>query len=213
MLLPLTVLADSNATFLNSGGTWKSNAAQTQLTLLNSSLSGVSNLISPYDCPPPACSGTVGLTTGTYISGSLTSGTALFGSGGSFDITSTGAGGGFTFMGSFSSASWTMSGSGKSAFWTFVGQITGGKLTLDPGGPNQMQFTNIDAGTFDITTVGGQPKLVNGLLHWTNNTGSTNFPSPVPEPSTLALFGTGVIALGLLTRRRLSGKTTDSALD
>jgi len=212
-LIPVAALADSNTTFDNSDGTFTSNTLAGTLSLAGSALSGVSNLMTPYNCPP-GCSGVVSLTTGTLMSGSFdppgpcpTGCTpAIFAAGGSFDVTSHGAGGGFTFTGSFSSESWQKFGSGTTVFWTFIGQITNGTLTLGNG----EVFNNIDAGTFDLTTVGGQPKTVKGGLQWTDSKGSTNFPSPVPEPSTLALFGSGLIAVGLLAKRRLAGKVSAS---
>jgi PEP-CTERM motif len=224
VLIPLAALADSNATFTNNDGTWQSNSARNTLTLSGSTLSGVSNLIAPYNCPPPACSGTVSLTTGILSSGSLDPAgacppggctPAIFsGAGSSFNVTSTGAGGGFTFTGNFSSESWMKFGSGVGVFWTFIGQIVNGDLKLGNG----MDFNNIDAGEFQITTVGGQPTVITkgpnkGGLQWTDNTGSTNFPSPVPEPSTLALFGGGLIVVGLLGKRRLAGRIPAHSLD
>ena len=214
--LSLTAYADSNATFTNAGGNWQSTGSginSTVLHLTNSQLTGVSNLTAPYNCPAGSvlCSGSVSLDTGTLQSGVLNPAgpcgiggctAATFNPGGQFNITSTGAGGGFTFTGTFSGASWQKFGSGSSVFWTFIGQVANGTLTLGNG----MVFSNIDAGTIHFTTVGGAAVFGGGGLQWTNNTGSTNFPSPVPEPGTLGLFGSGLIALGLLRRRKLSGK-------
>jgi hypothetical protein len=208
---PCIALADSNVTFTNADGTFLYSKSLNTMSLTGSTLTGVSNLFAPYNCPPPACTGSVTLTTGALTSGyaSLTSGTATFAGGGSFDVTSTGAGGGFTFGGQFSSETWEKHGSGGSVFWTFVGNITNGELKLGNG----MDFQNIMAGTIDLTTVGGHAQIQpNGDIKWTNNTGSTNFPSPVPEPSTLALFGGGMIALGFLTRRTLASKSSSVAM-
>jgi len=200
--MPLAALADSNVTFTNADGIFKSSNGQTVLNLSGSALTDVSNLMAPYDCSSPVCSGTVSLSTGTITSppGSLTTGMATFGSGGSFNVNSTGAGGGFTFAGTFSSETWTKNGSGPSVFWVFVGNIQSGTLTLGNG----MVFHNINAGTIDLTTVGGHATPVGSELKWTDSQGTTNFPSPVPEPSTLALFGSGLIAVGMLTKHRLS---------
>jgi hypothetical protein len=212
LCIPLAAVADSNnVIFNNLLGTFQTSASggQTLLNLTGSSLNLVNNLGAPYDCPPPSCVGTVSLTTGALTSGfpSLTTGSATFAPGGTFDVVSTSPGAAFTFHGTFSSESWTESFAtfiigGKPVlepFWTFVGSITGGELMLD--GKDLM---NIGAATIDLTRVGGNPiDAGGGQLKWSNSTGSTNFPSPVPEPSTLALFGSGLIAVGMVAKHRL----------
>ena len=207
----------------NSDGTWQSNNfannGTTDLQLMNSTLSGVSNLMSPYNCS--VCTGTVSLTTGFLTSGSIdppanTSGVytpAMFGPGGTFMVSDTTVGGGLTFSGSFSSESWTKHNSGTTVYWSFVGTIANSTLTLSNG----MTFTGITGGTIDITTVGGVPITIatgtnKGGLQWTDALGGTTFASPVPEPSSLALFGSGLISVGVFARRKLSRKSGASTL-
>jgi hypothetical protein len=205
LCIPLAAVADSNILFNNLGGTFQTSTSgpNTLLNLSGSSLNLVNNLGAPFDCPLPPCRGTVSLTTGALTSGfpSLTAntGSATFAAGGTFSVVSTRPGATFTFTGTFSSATWTKSFVGTQPFWTFVGSVVGGELMV--GGQD---FMNIGAATVDLTTVGGHTgDAGGGQLKWTNSTGTTNFPSPVPEPSTLALFGSGLIAVGMVAKRRL----------
>jgi hypothetical protein len=198
LLGSLGASAQTSVTFLNNDGTITASGGN-DLTLTNSTLAGVSDLGMGYDCPPPACSGTVSLSTGhtmTSPPGSLL-GNAAFGPGGTFSVVSnTGPGGGFTFSGSFSSATWTKTGSGATEFWTFVGTIANGMLTLKTG----QVFSNINGATIDLTTLGPN-KVVGGFNTWTDAGGTTTFPSPVPEPGSLTLVGGGLVGLGWLARR------------
>jgi len=200
VFLPSFALADSNVNFLNHDGTITANMGN-QLTLTGSTLAGISGL-GMYDCPPPACSGTVTFTTGhTLNSGTLTT-SATFGAGGSITVTSTAAGAGFVFTGSFSSATWTKNGTGATAFWTFVGTIANGTLTLSNG----TTFTGINGATINLTTLGG-PVVVGGFNTWEDSGGSTTFPSPIPEPGTLTLLGTGLVSIATFARHRMAKKS------
>lgn len=203
----LASLAQTSVTFLNNDGTITASGGN-DLTLSGSTLAGVSNLEPGYNCPTPACSGTVTFSTGhTLTSGSLTGASATFGAGGTFMVTSNmGPGGGFTFSGSFSSATWTRTGSGSTAFWSFVGVIENGILTLNNG----QVYTGINGATIDLTTLTGV-KVVNGFNTWTDSGGSTTFPSPVPEPGTLTLLGSGLLGLGMFAKKRMRGKVRTSA--
>ena len=197
-LMPSPAFADSDVTFLNHDGTITANMGN-QLTLTGSTLAGISGLGMGYDCPPPACSGTVTLTTGhTLATGTLTT-SATFGPGGSITITSTAPGAGFVFQGSFSSATWTKNGSGNTAFWVFSGTIENGILNLNNG----MTFSDINGATINLTTLGG-PKVVGGFNTWEDSGGSTTFPSPIPEPGTLVLLGSGLISIGMFAKNRIA---------
>jgi hypothetical protein len=211
--MPLAAFADSvNVDAGNYDGIITASGGNS-LTLSNSTLVSV-NGFGLYNCGtgfPSGCSGSLTFTTGSQgFTGSLTATTGQAswtgGAGSSFMITSNpgGPGGAFTFTGSFSGANWTPQAGGL--FWTFVGTIANGTLTDSLG-----TFTMIPGGTIDISTVDGGP--ANGV--WTDGSGDTtitvprgDIPQPVPELGTLTLLGSGLVVLGVFTRRRLSKKTT-----
>lgn len=162
---------------------------------------GIANNAVPFPCGS-SCLGTVTLVTGQVMSGSVTSQQpghfATFAPGGNFTAHYAN---GVIFSGSFSSATWTSSGVGTNT-WNFFGTIMNGTLTIS--GNN---YTIATAVTVQLTVTGTPP-----VYHQNKNTytfsdsgGTTNF-SVAPEPSTLALFGSGLIAVGLVTRRRLGAK-------
>lgn len=151
----------------------------------------------------PACLGTITLSTGMRTSGSVTSTdptqAAQFGTGGNFTATYPGLA--VSFTGTFSSASWTSAGLGSNT-WNFFGTIVGGMLTIN--GTTTMIPTAV---TVQLTTVGIPPlnHPNKGTVTFKDSGGTTNF-SVAPEPGTLTLFGSGLIAVGLFARRRFSSK-------
>lgn len=148
-------------------------------------------------------------TTGSLNAGStmvpLTGQTSTFGAGGSFNLTDT-FNGGFTFTGSFSGAGWQCVGSrhlvaGKTnqwrGTWQFNGTLTNVVLTV-----NGQPITINGAATFQATafnTLATTNK--NGSISFVDTGGTTNFSVNVmPEPGTLALFGSGLIGIGALAK-------------
>ena len=222
MLLFVSLTAfGQNVVFDNNDGTWTWSPSGTNaddLVLTSSTLTEVTGLPSAYDCSTIAtCNGTVNIVTGALTSSTTSlqpgpcnampdpcTSPATFAAGGSFMVADAHD---LSFSGDFSSETWQKSGPPGSAFWTFTGVISNATLTI--GGTT---FNMINAGTFDITTVGQPPSgSASTGYTWTDKSGfgSTNFPSPVPEPSTLALFGSGLVCVGLWGRRKLLRKTRD----
>jgi hypothetical protein len=144
--------------------------------------------------------GRVTFTTGAMESGSYASG-ATFASGGTFKITSNGTDGlpdGTLFKGSFSSTvSWAIIGGGQcsasgSVCYSLTGEVSGTWY----GGSKPVQVSGATVQlVFNTGTDGfmGSAPLQGGV---------TSFTSPVPEPGTLGLLGTGLLGLGGVLRRK-----------
>lgn len=149
----------------------------------------------------------------------LTNETSAFGAGGNFKVIDThdGGFGGFTFKGNFQAASWScatgdtchlVSGSTNSwkGTWSFTGTLTNVVITING------QTINVGSGpiTIQATTVKDVvATMTNGQITFTDAGGNTNFSGNFavsPEPGTLALFGSGLIVVGILARRRLAPK-------
>ncbi len=231
--IPVVAWSQSSVTFTNNDGTFVYNTDSTSPGFNELSLGGNANFtgvdgpltanpgqltamtglqnfgVTPesvaYPCSP--CLGTITLQTApatmtTISQGSSGQGKALFGMGGSFTVTYTD---GVVFSGSFSSASFKPSGLANT--WIFAGNIMNGTLTVPMSGGGSMTFSNIDAGTVHLTVVGAAPTLhpSKGSITYQDSQGTTNF-SIAPEPGTLTLFGTGLLAVGAITRRKLAAK-------
>ncbi len=214
--------AQSSVVFSNSDGTFTydekvNDATYDELTLgeignglgASGSLYAISGLsafgitdqgISPTCYLSTSCLGTITIQTGTIASGSILS-NAKFNPGGQFSVQYTGLGeGAVSFTGTFSKAKWTEVGA---SIWTFTGVIMNGQLTV-----NGNMYTIPTAATVQLTTVGDTATYhpTKKTYTFSDSQGTTNF-SIAPEPATLTLFGTGLIAVGAFTRRRLTGKT------
>jgi hypothetical protein len=188
MMLPNFALADNTTDFSNNGGTLTGSSAG--LSLTGSTLiavTGYQNLgIVTGDL------GSVGFTTGALTSGSLQMG-GTFASGGTFAIDGNGTGGlpdGVIFSGSFSGpVTWTLTTLANGTHnYTLTGVVTGMMGGSSVSGVTVQLTINTGKGYFNgSTTISG---------------GDTSMSTSVPEPSTLALFGAGIIGLGGTLRKK-----------
>ena len=211
MCLPVLAQQVDNVTFSNSDGMFNGTSLSSgSLTLNNSTLiqiSGFTGGLGGFDTTG-ANLGTLTFTTGPLNFGSMvpTSGhTSTFGGGGSFTLTDT-FNGGFTFTGTFTSASWQCIGTCKLATgktnqwkgtWQFNGTLSNVVLTV-----NGQQIPINGAVTFQGTAFNTLATTnSDGSISFTDTGGTTNFNvTVVPEPGTLALFGSGLIGVGVLAK-------------
>lgn len=237
LCMPLICAAQITIALGNSDGTFTSNAGETVLSLTGSELTSATGLGTGFNCGvtgSPLCAGTLTLTSGVLqstVNSSMTSVTPTLlpttGEvstlvGGTLTVTETagGSGGelnGFTFSGTFSTESWSCltgstcavatKGANKGEMvgtWVFNGTISGGTVTI-----NGQSLMIESGGTVQLTTSNGAvTKSKTGVLTIKASGGNTSIVSPVPEPGTLSLFGSGLIGLGLVARRRFSKQGT-----
>jgi hypothetical protein len=187
LTIPVASFADSGVDYSNAGGT---------LTGSNSgfSLSG-STLIGVVDGSGMVTGdlGTVSFTTGALTSGNLQTG-GTFAAGGTFDISGNGTNGvpnGTLFSGSFSGpVTWAITTLGNGTHnYTLTGAITGTANGQAVAGVTLQLTINTGMGFFNGST---------GIAG-----GDTTIVGSVPEPSTVTMFGTGVVGLLGLLRRKL----------
>ncbi len=189
LMLPSSSFANSTTDFSNSGGTLSGTNAG--LTLTGSILIAVTG----YNGGGIVTGnlGTVAFTTGALSGGSLQMG-GSFAPGGTFAIDGNGSGGlpnGVLFSGTFSgTVSWTLTTLANGTHnYTLTGVVTG-----------MMGGTSVNGVTVQLTINTGKGYF-NGST--TISGGDTTVAASVPEPSTLALFGTGAFAFAGAIRRKL----------
>jgi hypothetical protein len=187
LTIPVASFADSGVDYSNAGGT---------LTGSNSgfSLSG-STLIAVVDGSGMVTGdlGTVSFTTGALTGGNLQTG-GTFAAGGTIDISGNGKNGvpnGTLFSGSFSGpVTWAITTLGNGTHnYTLTGAITGTANGQAVAGVTLQLTINTGMGFFNGST---------GIAG-----GDTTIVGSVPEPSTVTMFGTGVVGLLGLLRRKL----------
>ena len=189
LILPSVSFATSGTDFSNSGGTLSGTTAG--LSLTGSTLIAVTGFNGGGIVTGNL--GSVAFTTGVLTSGSLAMG-GSFASGGTFTIDGNGTGGlpnGVLFSGTFSGpVTWTLTTLANGTHdYTLTGVVSGTMGSVAVNGVSVQLTVNTGKGFFNgSTTISG---------------GDTTLSTAVPEPSTLALFGTGVLAFAGAARRKL----------
>jgi hypothetical protein len=188
LALPTAVFAGSSIDYTNGGGTLS--GSNSGLSLSGSVLiavNGNGGLITGSDL------GSVSFQTGALTSGSL-QGDATFAAGGWFTITGNGSNGvptGTLFSGTFDGpVTWSMKTLANGTHnYTLTGTLTGTGSGYSAVGVTVQLTVNTGKGFFD-----GCTKI---------SSGDTNVNVVVPEPGSLSLLGTGLIAMGGMIRRKL----------
>ena len=197
LALPLAAFA-GNVDLGNSGGTLSGSSAG--LTQTGSELSQVSGLLGPGLIQGNL--GTLTFTTGSLISGSLSSTTAgsvaMLNGGGSFVITGNGQNGipnTVLFTGSFNGpVSWAVDpdcAPNGSVCYTLSGSVKG----------TWYNGQTVFGATTQITFAAGKDGFNGTIPLGSGNTVITT----VPEPGTLGLLGTGLFGLAGVVRKKLRG--------
>jgi len=201
--VPTLARADSFS-FDNSGGTTKYSGGVFSLT--NSGISEINN--------SPVTGYSLSFATSNMFTGSLGAGCSTvdgtfcgsWAAGGSLTVSEKGVG--IIFSGTFSGpVTWTFeSGTNCKATsgnceYQLQGALSGTYYANGKGNGGGVVITAGSTSQIDLTTSGtGYYKGTGGLI---DKSGTTNILTPVPEPQTLGLFGSGLLGLAFTLKRKI----------
>jgi len=190
LALPMAAFADSNLVFQNLGGTLK--VGSTGVTLTKSKLIEIDGLNGGgpiFGSGAHPALGVLSFSTGAEMSSTFDPGTGvtttIFAGGGTFTLTGNGQNGvpkGVLFEG------------------TFAGDVTVKSTPRTKDAARSFMLSGAVTGTSNGVTLNGQ--VVQLRVGGTKVSGTTSLASAVPEPSTLGLFGTGLVSMAGLLRRK-----------